>query len=308
MDDALQKELIHHVSRFYQRNKLRRKLTWLNEDLKQKQKLIDELTQDAQTELEDVEILKQRGLPYFYHKLRGSLDDKISAEEREMLDAFSKLEKVHESLLMLQNEIDLNEKSLKNFSDVDSVLEILAFRIDQPETSGLLGTAFSTMKCQSLISDIDGKLEFGEQSEEELKAAQTELQLAQVPGPLAGANTRLRIRTALHLTSAAVDHLNFFDSDLKKDTELMREKLSQIQTEGGNPNSIVLLGLIGVVTGNPLVLTTAAIGSVTGNPNRHNIENIRRRILKNIKALKRQRSRAIQELFRLEKHWDTLYK
>lgn len=217
MDD----ELIHQVSRFFKRNKLKRRLNQLQQDLKQTEKLVGELTQKAQEQLEDVEILKKKGLASSFYRLKGTLEDKISAEEKEMRNAFSKLKQAKESLLVIQDEIESTTRNLSDFVDIDSTLELLAIKVHNMNfnSDSILQIAHTTSQTHLLIREIEEKIAFGDQAKNDLTVVRNNLShLVENVGIGTQSRDSKNIANSLDILETVKDHLHYFDEPLSFET------------------------------------------------------------------------------------------
>ena len=171
MDD----ELIYEASRFFRRNKLKHKSIELKLGLKQAEKLVDLVTRWAQGELEDVEMLKQNGLVGIFHRLRGTFEEKIAAEEKEMQYAFSRLQVESENLHKLKTEYEKITNELIAHSNVDSRLPLATLKSKNPDSSNHSKIAFRTGRTLIDLSEVEERIELSQKVELRLRGLQNEL-------------------------------------------------------------------------------------------------------------------------------------
>ncbi|MEM8861160.1 MAG: hypothetical protein AAGD96_22780 [Chloroflexota bacterium] len=199
-------------------------MTQLQKDIALTQKLIEELTQKAQGEFEDVEILKREGIPKLFHRLRGTLEDKIAAEEKELHNAISKLKNAQESLELMQADAVLIENQLCPYKNVDSDLEALTLKSKSTGNNDRLNLSISATQTLIGIKKITGSITLGDQIVEELAKAKNELvQITQeVPdyeffGPTRSMDLRIylsRLKQSLTFLKRTKEEISQFDNSL----------------------------------------------------------------------------------------------
>ena len=281
-------ELIQAVDRFFKRQRLMRQKQAIEEQIYGTEQLIAELTEKAQLELDDVEILKREGLPRLFISFQGKLEERIEREEKEFNAAFSKLKKGHESLEILEDKRNQLVTELEQFADASNSLEILALHPPPLGEDHQLNEAISTAQTLLLIREFEEKMAAAEQAEIDVRHAQSEDQ-------------RGMKKKSIEYMHKAHENLDFCAPSLNpKLSRILRILKSDLNKPNrAYPEPTLLEQTVDLFVGN---------NTLTNQPNEclgmRDFEQLRREILSKIKTLKKEHAKSVERLVTLEKVWN----
>lgn len=313
MNHSESDELIFAVNRYFQRNRLKRKLNNIQSNLQDTEQLISELTEIAKTKLDDVELLKRRGIPRLFFELTGSLEERQGEEEQEAQNAFAKLEDAHESLQVLSDEAAMCERQLDDLLDVDSTLEIKMIELQAAGRPIPYGPAYTVGQTYLAIKEVEEKIAFGEQAADDLLLAKKIFYGSPDIDLYLTSSAQSGIEPVVKYLEQAQNNLQYFNIDFSTELgeaiKLMKQSVIRARNK---PQKIrfSIFGIFGILIDHVVENAIQApsqthFRSDLISASLRKIEDLSRQIPKLIKTLNQEKP-ALQKRFNeLEQQWNT---
>lgn len=164
--------LIDTIENKFQKSKLERSLSNANSKIKTLESSLKELEAKVQKEFNNVEILKTKSLPRFWHQIRQSLDKKIKQEEEKLLGVQMIYLKAEKDLASTKIESQNLQAMLESLTDIDEILYDLTFEQDVSEMNELRFLAHKIAQWHARLIDLKHVIQIGHKAEHDLHEAQ----------------------------------------------------------------------------------------------------------------------------------------